>query len=100
MSHPNTLIIFLRQPALGRVKRRLGAEIGAVEARRVYDRMARRLIGRLAGSARWRTVLAVTPDGADWRGWPRRLARVPQGDGDLGGAWPGRCAVGARRARC
>jgi len=84
MARRDTLIIFVRQPALGRVKRRLAAEIGAVEARRVYDLVARRMIARLAGGRRWRTVLAVTPDGADWRVWPRRLARVPQGGGDLG----------------
>jgi hypothetical protein len=84
MRRAGTLIIFVRQPALGRVKRRLAAEIGAVEARRVYDLMARRTIRRLAGSPRWRTVLAVTPDRADWRAWPRNVARVPQGRGDLG----------------
>ena len=80
----DTLIIFVRQPALGRVKRRLGAEIGATAARRVYDALTRRAIVRLAGTRRWRTVLAVTPDRAAWRGWPRRLRRVGQGHGDLG----------------
>jgi rSAM/selenodomain-associated transferase 1 len=84
MARADTLIVFLRQPALGRVKRRLATEIGAIAARRTYDLVARRMIARLAGARRWRTVLAVTPDGADWRAWPRRLARVPQGGGDLG----------------
>jgi glycosyltransferase A (GT-A) superfamily protein (DUF2064 family) len=42
------------------------------------------MIARLASGRRWRTVLAVTPDGAGWRAWPRGLARVPQGGGDLG----------------
>jgi rSAM/selenodomain-associated transferase 1 len=84
MARGDTLIIFVRQPALGRVKRRLAADLGAVAARAVYDRLTRRAIARLAGSTRWRTVLAVTPDRAEWRGWPRRLRRVPQGHGDLG----------------
>ena len=80
----DTLIIFLRQPALGRVKRRLAGVIGAAAARGVYLALMRRTIARLAGAPRWRTVLAVTPDRADWRGWPRRLPRVGQGGGDLG----------------
>ncbi len=84
MARGDTLIIFVRQPALGRVKRRLAADIGMVAARGVYDRLTRRALARLAGSPRWRTVLAVTPDRADWRGWRRRLPRVPQGSGDLG----------------
>ncbi len=80
----NTLIIFVRQPALGRVKRRLAADIGAVPARRVYAVLTRQAIARLGAAPQWRTVLAVTPDGAVWRGWPRGLTRVPQGGGDLG----------------
>lgn len=78
----NTLIIFVRQPALGRVKRRLARDIGALAARRTYDALTRRALARLAGGP-WRTVLAVTPDRARWRGWGR-VARVPQGGGDLG----------------
>jgi len=84
MARRDTLIVFVRQPALGRVKRRLAAELGTVAARRIYDGLARDLIRRLGRAPRWRTVLAVTPDGAAWRGWPRRLARMPQGSGDLG----------------
>src|SRR5205807_8399460 len=84
MARGDTLIIFVRQPALGRVKRRLAAAIGAPAARRVYDRLTRQAIARLAGSTRWRTVLAVTPDGAVWRGWPRHIPRAAQGGGDLG----------------
>lgn len=82
MRRRDTLIIFVRHPALGRVKRRLAASIGDAAARRVYLALMRRTIARLAGAPHWRTVLAVTPDHG--RGWPRRLARVPQGHGDLG----------------
>ncbi len=84
MRRRDTLIVFVRQPALGRVKRRLAADLGAVAARRIYAGLTRRALGRLAGAPTWRTVLAVTPDRARWRGWPRRVARVGQGGGDLG----------------
>jgi uncharacterized protein len=84
MARGDTVIVFVRQPALGRVKRRLAAEVGAVEARRVYDRLTRAILGRVAGAPTWRTVLAVTPDRAVWRGWPRNLKRWDQGTGDLG----------------
>jgi rSAM/selenodomain-associated transferase 1 len=84
MRRRDTLIVFVRQPALGRVKRRLAADLGAVAARRVYTALTRRALRRLAGAPAWRTVLAVTPDGARWRGWPRALACCPQGSGDLG----------------
>jgi rSAM/selenodomain-associated transferase 1 len=94
LARGDTLIVFVREPALGRVKRRLAAELGAVAARRVYVALSRAAIARLAGTTRWRTVLAVTPDRAAWRGWPRRLARLPQGHGDLGA----RMARALRRA--
>ena len=70
---------------MGRVKTRLGRDIGAVRATSFYRTTARNVIGRLARDTRWETVLAVTPDispGAQF--WPPRIARVPQGDGDLG----------------
>jgi rSAM/selenodomain-associated transferase 1 len=77
------LIIFVRQPALGRVKRRLARDLGMVVARRVYDALTRRALARVGRDARWRTVLAVTPDGGRWRAWGG-VPRVPQGHGDLG----------------
>ena len=83
MARGDTLIIFVRQPALGRVKRRLARAIGMIAARRVYDALTRRALARLGRDGRWRTVLAVTPDGARWRAWGG-VARAPQGDGDLG----------------
>ncbi|MBV8167150.1 MAG: TIGR04282 family arsenosugar biosynthesis glycosyltransferase [Alphaproteobacteria bacterium] len=83
MARGDTLVIFARQPALGRVKRRLARDIGAGAARRVYDALTRRALAQLGRDRRWRTVLAVTPDGARWRAWGR-TSRVPQGHGDLG----------------
>jgi len=80
------LVLFLRAPQRGAVKRRLARGIGDPAAHRFYLDTARALIRRLARDHRWRTVLAVTPDGfaRGARFWPARLPRVAQGQGDLG----------------
>jgi rSAM/selenodomain-associated transferase 1 len=80
------LIIFAKAPALGRVKSRLACGIGEGAALAFYRTALRRLLKRVAKDRRWRTVLAVTPDGAadDTRRWPQRTARIAQGGGDLG----------------
>lgn len=80
------LIVFVRVPAIGAVKRRLAAGIGAAAARRFYMTTTRRLLARVAADPRWCTWLAVTPDGGAQRGrfWPARVPRFPQGPGDLG----------------
>ena len=81
-----TLVIFLKEPRPGRVKTRLGREIGMIEAAWWFRHQTARLIRRLRPDRRWRTVLAVTPDveGLASRVWPRGLPRWPQGPGDLG----------------
>ncbi len=81
-----TLVIFLKEPRPGRVKTRLGREIGMVEAAWWFRHQTARLIRRLARDRRWRTVLAVSPgrEGLASRVWPARLTRWPQGPGDLG----------------
>ena len=56
------LILFVRAPALGRGKRRLAREIGDVAALRFERLMIARLPRRLAGDARWRLRLVVTPN--------------------------------------
>lgn len=84
MSRRDTLILFVRQPALGRVKTRLARAIGPVAARAAYVGLMDQAIRRVGRDPRWRCVLAVTPDGARWRGWPARLERIGQGRGDLG----------------
>ncbi len=80
------LVVFARVPALGAVKRRLTAGIGAVAARGFYVECTRALLRRVGGDARWRSVIAVTPDAAARRGrhWPGSVARLSQGHGDLG----------------
>ena len=81
------LVIFTRAPRLGRVKRRLGRDIGAVAATAFYRRTLFAMTRRLAGDGRWRCWLAVTPDrDAGVPGlWPAGCrARLRQGPGDLG----------------
>ena len=79
------LIVFLKAPRLGAVKRRLARGIGPVAAWRFYRQTCRALLRRLAHDRRWRLVLALTPDGAiPPPDWPRGLHRVGQGRGDLG----------------
>ena len=81
-----TLVIFLKEPRPGRVKTRLGREIGMTAAAWWFRHQSRRLIRRLGADRRWRTVLAVSPDreGMASRVWPANLSRWPQGSGDLG----------------
>jgi hypothetical protein len=81
-----TLVIFLKEPRPGRVKTRLARALGTMGAAWWFRHQAARLIRRVGRDARWRTVLAVTPDreGLVSRVWPAGLARWPQGPGDLG----------------
>lgn len=75
----------VKEPRLGRVKTRLGREIGAVTATAFCRCVTANLVRRLARDRRWRTVLAVAPDGAiASHCWPRDVERVPQGQGDIG----------------
>ncbi|MGD9710772.1 MAG: TIGR04282 family arsenosugar biosynthesis glycosyltransferase [Thermomicrobiales bacterium] len=76
------LVIFTRYPRLGTGKRRLAAQIGAVQALR-FQRVSLTLtLQRLGRDDRWNTWLAVTPDHSG--PWPRQYRVVPQGNGDLG----------------
>ncbi len=86
MRHRATLIIFLRAPQSGAIKRRLARGIGDGLAQRFYIATSRALIRHLGANHRWRTVLAVTPDAFAGRArfWPRGIARLKQGQGDLG----------------
>ncbi len=76
-----TLVLFLRTPRLGGVKRRLAAQVGARAALRFHRLTAERLIRRVGRERRWRTMLAVTA--GSWR-WPRGLPRVVQRGAGLG----------------
>ncbi len=81
------LVIFARAPRAGRVKRRLGAEIGMLEAARFYRRILDDQIRRMVRDPRWTVWLFVTPDNTRhhpaWRLVPVSRRR-PQRQGDLG----------------
>ncbi|MGF1552877.1 MAG: TIGR04282 family arsenosugar biosynthesis glycosyltransferase [Paracoccaceae bacterium] len=80
------MVVFVKEPRPGRVKTRLARMVGPVGAAWWYRHQAGALIRRLGGDPRWRLALAVSPDaeGMASRVWPRGIARLPQGGGDLG----------------
>lgn len=75
----------VKVPEVGRVKTRLGRDIGMVPATWWFRHQTRGLLRRLA-DPRWQITLAVAPDakGLQTRQFPHHLARIPQGAGDLG----------------
>lgn len=79
------LVVMLKEPHPGRVKTRLGRDLGMVGAAWWFRHQTARLLRRLQ-DPRWEIVLAVTPDreGMRSRIWPAQLTRVPQGAGHLG----------------
>lgn len=80
-----TLIIFVKEPVAGRVKTRLGRDIGMTSAAWWYRHQSTRLIRNLSADPRWATRLAISPDQAiGSTAWPVGPERVSQGRGDLG----------------
>lgn len=79
------LVVMVKEPRPGRVKTRLGADIGMVPAAWWFRHQVAGLLRRLE-DPRWQLILAVSPDreGRVSRVWPGHLPRVPQGRGDLG----------------
>lgn len=75
----------LKEPRAGRVKTRLGRDIGMVGAAWWFRHQVRRLLRRI-DDPRWNVVLAVAPDhtGMISRVWPKHFPRIPQGSGTLG----------------
>ncbi len=80
------LFIMVKEPLPGRVKTRLGKDIGMINAAWWFRHQTRSLIRRLSDDPRWQTVIAVTPDhaGLQSRVWPSSVSRWPQGPGNLG----------------
>jgi len=80
-----TLVVMVKEPRAGRVKTRLGRDIGMVPAAWWFRHSVRRLL-RNVSDPRWDLLLAVSPDveGLCSRVWPEHLQRIPQGRGDLG----------------
>lgn len=79
------LVVMLKEPHPGRVKTRLGREIGLTGSAWWFRHQTRSLLMRLR-DPRWQIVLAVAPDaeGLTSRVWPADLPRIPQGKGHLG----------------
>ncbi len=77
------LIIFVKEPRLGRVKTRLAKDIGRFKAWRFYRRTLGVLIKRV-GRGNWKTIICVSPD--DYKGafFGDDFDIIPQGGGDLG----------------
>ena len=78
------VILMVKEPRAGRVKTRLGADIGMVAAAWWYRHQLAGTIRRIY-SPKWILKLAITPDSALHSPvWPLRIPRVAQGPGDLG----------------
>ena len=79
------LVVMAKRPGLGRVKTRLAAGIGAVEATRFYRQTTDHVMRRLGNDPRWATCLAVSPDVAvhDRLFAGHGVPVVGQGGGDL-----------------
>ena len=75
----------VKAPVAGRVKTRLGRDIGMTNAAWWYRHETARLLRRLR-DPRWRIVLAVakTANQSYPPIWPKELQRMDQGTGDLG----------------
>jgi rSAM/selenodomain-associated transferase 1 len=86
----DTVIVFARAPRLGTVKRRLAKDIGERAALRFHAGTLTRLLRDLLRDRRFRTILALTPDGASDR-LPVRVTRMSQGFGDIGERMDGAC---------
>jgi rSAM/selenodomain-associated transferase 1 len=92
MSTPNTrhVVVFAKQPRMGRVKTRLAADIGAVRAAAFYRVSLAATLRTVAADPRWTAWLACAPDTATADPALARLRgglnlhSVPQGGGDLG----------------
>ncbi|HSD92391.1 MAG TPA: TIGR04282 family arsenosugar biosynthesis glycosyltransferase [Methyloceanibacter sp.] len=83
----NRLVVMAKSPVLGRIKRRLSGDIGEVAALRFYRTCLAHTLLRLTRDKRWRCLVAVAPDcdvAARLSPSLGRLARLPQGAGDLG----------------
>lgn len=80
------LIIFLKAPKAGRVKTRLGRDIGMGRAAALFRQMSAATLAE-AGKGPWRKIIAVDPPSEvfGWRTlWPTAFERLAQSRGLLG----------------
>lgn len=75
----------VKEPRPGRVKTRLGRDMGMPGAAWWFRHQVAGVLRRI-DDPRWQSILAVAPDraGLQSRVWPGHLPRWPQGQGDLG----------------
>lgn len=79
------LVIFVKEPRIGRVKTRLARDIGPVAAWRFYRSMLNMIPQRLCAKGPWQTWIAMSPDAAPLRDFSLKSMRyLKQGGGDLG----------------
>lgn len=79
------LVVMVKAPVMGSVKTRLARQIGSVSATYFYRHTAAAVLSRLSRLPVWQTSVLIAPDAAVSHAiWPRHLARLPQGPGDLG----------------
>lgn len=78
------LVVMVKDPVAGRVKTRLGRDIGMTNAAWWFRHQVTGLL-REVQDPRWQVILSVAPDTAvSGSTWPRHLPRLGQGRGDLG----------------
>ena len=75
----------VKEPRPGKVKTRLGNDIGMIESAWWYRHQSLSLIRNVV-HPKWETVIAVSPDieGQNSRIWPSELMRISQGMSGLG----------------
>ncbi len=80
------LVVFAKEPILGRVKTRLGHDIGMLLATQFYSRTVAAVLRHLGNDGRWKCWLALSPDKATLGKpfWPNSFTALKQGRGDIG----------------
>jgi len=80
----NTLIIFAKAPVPGQVKTRLGADLGMVEASRIYERVLHQLMHEIKENKKFLKHFYVSGDSEYFQFLYPDIACSLQCEGDLG----------------